>query len=98
MALTLRPTGLQSPAYEDWPDYSIFEGSYRIGRLYEDRGVGTQPELRWFWSITVVVDARAGVRADGRAASLEEAKAQFCDNWTKWKAWAKVAGQAALRS
>jgi hypothetical protein len=29
MALTLRPTGLQSPAYEDWPDYSIFEGSYR---------------------------------------------------------------------
>jgi hypothetical protein len=37
MALTLRPTGLQSPANEDWPDYSIFEGSYRIGRLYEDR-------------------------------------------------------------
>jgi len=91
MALTLRPTGLQSPAYEDWPDYSIFEGSYR------NRAVGTQPELRWFWSITVVVDARAGVRADGRAASLEEAKAQFYDNWTKWKAWAKVAGQATLR-
>jgi hypothetical protein len=58
MALTLRPTGLQSPACEDWPDYSIFEGSYRIGRLYEDRAVGTQPELRWFWSITVVVDTR----------------------------------------
>jgi hypothetical protein len=56
MALTLRPTGLQSPAYEDWADYSIYEDNNRIGRLYEDRSVGTQPELRWFWSITVVVD------------------------------------------
>lgn len=25
MVLTLRPTGLQSPAYEDWADYSIYE-------------------------------------------------------------------------
>jgi hypothetical protein len=74
MALTLRPTGLQSPAYEDWADYSIYEDNNRIGRLYEDRSVGTQPELRWFWSITVVVDPRAGVRPDGRAASFEEAR------------------------
>jgi hypothetical protein len=65
MVLTLRPTGLQSPAYEDWADYSIYEDGDRIGRLYEDRAAATQPELRWFWSITVVVDARAGVRADG---------------------------------
>jgi hypothetical protein len=97
MALTLRPTGLQSPAYEDWPDYSIFEGSYRIGRLYEDRAVGTRPELRWFWSITVAVDPRTGVRADGCATSIEEAKAQFHENWGRWKAWAKIAGQPALR-
>ena len=97
MALTLRPTGLQSPAYEDWADYSVYENGDRIGRLYEDRAAATQPELRWFWSITVVVDARAGVRSDGRTASFEDAKAQFHENWGKWKAWAKIAGQPALQ-
>ena len=49
-------------------------------------------------SITVVVDPRAGVLTEGRAASLEEAKAHFQKNWERWKAWAKIAGQPTLRS
>jgi hypothetical protein len=96
MVLTLRPTGLQSPAYEDWADYSVYENGERVGRLFEDRAAGTQPELRWFWSITVVVDARAGVQTDGRTASFEEAKTQFHENWGRWKAWAKIAGRSIL--
>jgi hypothetical protein len=39
MALTLRPTRLQSPAYEGWADYSVYEDGDRIGRLYEDLAV-----------------------------------------------------------
>ena len=48
MPLTLRPTGLSSPAYADQPDYIVCEDGKAIGRMYEDRQ--TLPELRWFWS------------------------------------------------
>jgi hypothetical protein len=44
--LTLRPTGLSCPAYQDWPDYTVIEDGRAAGRLYEDRY--TRPELRWF--------------------------------------------------
>ena len=101
MALTLRTTGLSPPAYQhqkDYKDYTVFQDSRPIGRLYEDPAAGTHHELQWFWSITVVVDARAGVRTDGWTASFEEAKAHFQENWERWKAWAKIAGQPTLRS
>ena len=42
--LTLRPTGLSSPAYRDWLDYVIVENRRNVGRLYEDRH--SRPELR----------------------------------------------------
>jgi hypothetical protein len=48
MPLTLRPSGLSSPAYADQPDYIVCEDGKAIGRMYEDRQ--TLPELRWFWS------------------------------------------------
>jgi hypothetical protein len=37
MPLTLRPTGLSSPAYRDLLDYVIVEDRRDVGRLYEDR-------------------------------------------------------------
>jgi hypothetical protein len=49
--LTLRRTGLSSPAYRAWLDYIIVEDGRDVGRLYEDRH--SKPELRWFWSITL---------------------------------------------
>jgi hypothetical protein len=94
MALTLRRIGLSPPIYSDQVDYTVHEDGQEIGRIYEVRGA--LPELRWFWSITVVVDARAGVRADGRAATFGEAKAQIQENWGKCKAWAKIAGKPTL--
>jgi hypothetical protein len=81
MALTLRPTGLSSPAYRDWLDYVIVEEGRDVGRVYEDRN--SRPELRWFWSITVYVNPRLGITTSGRAASIEDAKAQFLTNWRK---------------
>ena len=58
MPLTLRPTGLSSPAYVDQPDYIVCEDGKAIGRMYQDRQ--TLPELRWFWSITVYGRSKAG--------------------------------------
>ena len=50
--LTLRSTGLASPAYANWLDYVIVEAGRTVGRLYEDHH--SPPEYRWFWSITVL--------------------------------------------
>jgi hypothetical protein len=45
------------------------------------------PELRWLWSIIVIGAHQAGIRTNGRAATLEEAKAQFQTNYRKWLVW-----------
>jgi hypothetical protein len=79
--LTLRPSGLSSPAYRDWLDYIVLEDGRAVGRMYEDRQ--TLPELRWFWSITVYVNPKLGITTSGRAASLDKAKAQFLTNCRK---------------
>jgi hypothetical protein len=38
---------------------------------------------RWFWAISIYVDPKLGIVTSGRAASLDEAKAQFLTNWQK---------------
>src|SRR6478736_2352697 len=73
--LTLRPTGLSSPAYRDWLVYVIVEDGRDVDRLYEDRH--SRPELRWFWSITIYFAPKLGITTNGREASLSEAKEQF---------------------
>jgi hypothetical protein len=45
-----------------------------------------QPENRWFWSITVMAPARFRVRTDNRAATLDQAKADFQAAWIAFKA------------
>jgi hypothetical protein len=82
--LTLRRSGLSSPAYRDWLDCVIVEDGRAVGRLYEDRH--SSPALRWFWSITVYVNPKLGINTSGRAPSLEAAKAQFLTNWQKCRA------------
>ena len=91
MPLTLRPTGLSSPAYRDWLDYVIVADGRAVGRIYEDRH--SLPDLRWFCSITVDVDPKQGIITSGRAASLEEAKAQFLSNWQRCRANSTPSGQ-----
>jgi hypothetical protein len=79
--LTLRPTGLSPPIYHNQLDYEVVEDGRPVGRMYED--LHALPELRWFWSITVFVGDRLGVTTDGRAPTLELAKARFLNNWKK---------------
>jgi hypothetical protein len=78
--LTLRPTGLSSPAYRDWLDYVIVENRRNVGRLYEDRH--SRPELRWFWPITIYVDPKLG-HNERPAATIERAKEQFRQSWER---------------
>jgi hypothetical protein len=80
--LTLRPTRLsRDPDRHEW---TVYEDGQEIGRLYEDR-TASHPEIAWFWSIIVMGPARHRVRTDGRAPTLEEAKAQFAAAWTAFK-------------
>ena len=84
MALTLHRTSLSSAAYRNWLDYVIVNDGREVGRLYEDRH--SRPELRWFWSITAYVNPKLGIATSGRAASLNQAKAQFLINWQRYAA------------
>ena len=78
MALTMRPS-----VYKDKVDYSIFCGEWCIGRIYETR---TGPEsLRWFWALNLL-GKPPGLRTDSRAATLDQAKAEFEASWKQWKA------------
>ena len=80
--LTLRRTNLsRDPDAQDW---TIHEDGEDIGRLYEDQNA-SRPELRWFWSITVLGPARHRMRTDGRAPTLEQAKAEFNAAWDRFK-------------
>jgi hypothetical protein len=90
MLLTLRPTGLSSPVYADWLDYTVIEDGRAVGRMCEDRY--SPPELRWFWSIIVIIDSRLGIVTNGRTATLDEAKARFRDSWDRVSANKKKQG------
>ena len=91
MALTMRPTGLGSGIDKDRPDYTVFTGEWEIGRIYQTRG--GPDSLRWFWSM----NANGPMTRSDRAATLEEAKAQFQKSWEEWKAWAKLEEGAVTR-
>jgi hypothetical protein len=78
MPLTMLPTGLASPAYQDWQDWAIYADGEPVGRIYEDSSRGTSADLRWFWSITTYVQPvsheREGANArpgEGRLAQLD---------------------------
>jgi hypothetical protein len=60
-----------------------------MGRIHEIRG---GPEhMRWFWSLRGILSKPLDMRTDGRAPTLEAAKAEFEASWRQWLAWAKLA-------
>jgi hypothetical protein len=75
-----RPSG-------QWPDddYDVLADGEVIGRILEEGSRFGPPELRWRWSITVIVPATPGV-TNGTAATREEAMAKFRAAWEKTKA------------
>ena len=88
MPLTMRPTGLSSPVDKDRKDNTVYSGEWAMGRIYEESGA--REELRWFWSLHGILGKPLDMRADGRAPTLDAAKAEFEASWRKWLAWAKL--------
>jgi hypothetical protein len=81
MPLKLRPTGLSSSALQGWSDYTVTENGR--SRAHSMRIAKRCPELRWFWSITIYVDPKRGIKTNGRTATIEHAKEQFCQSWER---------------
>jgi hypothetical protein len=70
-----------SPVYAERQDWTIFDNGQPVGRIYEDASASTSDDRRWFWSITVYVRPDAGIVTSGKAATLDQAKAEFQRNW-----------------
>ena len=86
MSLTYHQTDLASPIDKVRVDYAVFSGKWAMGRVHQ-LGDGGEP-MRWSWSMYRVLGKPLGLRSDGRAATLEAAKAQFEASWRQWLEWA----------
>ena len=95
MALVLRPTGLASPASKEHVDFIIYDDGEAVGRIYKIGGIDTAPDVRWSWSITVYVDPMLGIATSAKVATLEEAKAQFRQNWRRANAHSRAPGRSS---
>ena len=58
------------------------------------RSAGAQ----WSWSIAVYVDPMLGIATGAKVATLEEAKAQFRQNWQRAKAHSAPMDEAAMQT
>jgi len=86
MALTLRPTGLASPAYAHLIDWCVHDNGESIGRIYE-LDAPLRPEVAWFWALHLMGPARGHVPTHGNASTLAEAKAAFIAARAAFLAW-----------
>jgi hypothetical protein len=91
LRLTLHRTNL-SPSYRSELHFEVIEDGRAVGRIYED--LQAPPELRWYWSITAPVGDSPDVVTNGRAPTLDLAKARFLKNWQKCRSAAAIAVQA----
>jgi hypothetical protein len=82
---------------EGQPDYSIWAGEQRIGRIYRKHRSGDR-EL-WFWRInSVTCDLSVGVPTHGHdATSFEDARAQLRGAFDHWLAWARAMPRGDMR-
>jgi hypothetical protein len=84
MSLTLKRASASRPdgQWTNEHDFDVLADGKVVGRLYEDPHLSTPPDMRWFWSVTVIVPATPGV-TNGTAATREEGMARFRAAWEK---------------
>ena len=71
------------------PDYDIFAGDQRVGRIYLMHQ-SSQAES-WLWSLNAVtVDSTIGVPIKGSADSLQKAQEAFRITFNRWLEWARA--------
>ena len=87
LPLTLRPTDIGTPpAFQHLKDYCVYEDGEEIGRIYETHAP-SRPGLAWFWSLYLMGGARGHGKANGHAATFDEAKAEFWSSLERFRAW-----------
>jgi hypothetical protein len=84
MSLTIRPTGFLRDS--DAKDYIVHEDGTEVGRIYEDRRAHLASN-RWFWAHNLI--GLPHTKSYGRAATFEDAKAQFLASLEAFKAASK---------
>jgi hypothetical protein len=87
LGLVLKRASASRPSGE-WneDDFDVLADGKVVGRIYEEGSASTPLELRWFWSVTVIVPATPGV-TNGTAATHEEAMAKFRTAWECHSSW-----------
>jgi hypothetical protein len=76
------------------PDYSIYAGAQRVGRIYQTIGPGGRGV--WIWNVnTVLSDTRLG-RLGGQANDMDDALRQFRPAFETWLSWALAQPQTHL--
>ena len=79
------------------PDYSIWAGEQRVGRIY--RKHRRSDREFWFWGINgVISDLTVGVPTHGGdATGLEDARARLREAFDHWLVWARAIPRGDLR-
>ena len=82
---------------DDRPDYSIWAGGQRVGRIYRKYRSGGR-EL-WFWGISgVICDLTVGIPTHGGdATSLEDARDRLRVAFDHWLAWARAVPRGDMK-
>jgi hypothetical protein len=70
-----------TPGHRD--DYDVLDGERAIGRIF--RSASAPQDRPWMWTITGAVVAPR-LPSHGFAATLDEAKTAFAENWRRWLA------------
>jgi hypothetical protein len=85
MPLTMRPTGLggRDEAYKIW------SGGWEIGEIHIVQGK-PPAHRRYYWALRGIafLEKPTGMRDEGRAPTVDEAKSQLETVWRQWLAWA----------
>jgi hypothetical protein len=85
MSLIFRPTNLPpSWRHSEW---TALSGELIVGRIEE---VTSNTDVLWFWGMSGVHGPPEIMQISGMAPTLDQAKAEFKENWEKWLAWANL--------
>jgi hypothetical protein len=89
----MRPTGLSSPAYKDEIDFVIYDMAKPSAGY--TRSVAS-PDIRWFWSMTLLIDWRLSMVTSGKVATLEERRLGLRRAWRRHAAMTRLEQRGAF--
>jgi hypothetical protein len=71
----------------DQPNYGVFAGEQRVGRIYQMYKIGGREQ--WFWGLnTITSDMTVGVPTQGDADSFADARVRLRAAFDRWLEWA----------